>query len=63
MIDSRYVIVYENRQQLHRCDQIADGGVFEIYGRCSLRVMTPVASISGERSILEIIPTITNQAG
>ena len=43
MIDRGHVLMFvtESRQKLHRYDQIAGGGVFEILGKCSLAVMTP----------------------
>ena len=38
------MFITENRQKLHRSDQIA-GGVFEVYGRCSL--LPPLKNMLG----------------
>ena len=42
-IGRRHVLMFvtKNRQKLHCYEQIAGSDVFEVWGRCSLRVMTP----------------------
>ena len=35
------MFVTKNRQKLHRYDELRERDVFEVLGRCSLRVMTP----------------------